>query len=298
MRDSNRASDYMKTYSVSERGHIFEFDDPFMANVYVILGDTTVFICDTYCGPESMVSVADHINKQGHAEKPKVIFISHADYDHYWGNCHFPNAVILGHMLAYDRVLREGTNTLEKYHNHAKGDVIIVPPNTLFETRLLFVDEGIEFFHTPGHTMDSCSCYDRRDKVLFVGDNVEAPLPYVNHLDIDKYIDTLEHYLELQWKAFVAGHDPVQRDAELIKQNIVYLKKMRDWSVDLEDLPEKAVGVHLISLESLIPELKMANIPERAFTHYKEALDMIRLMEKTERVREIEDKFTEFLKDH
>ena len=88
----------------------------------------------------------------------------------------------------------------------AKEEIVIVLPNRTFSDRLAFEEDGIEFFHSPGHTADSSSCYDRVDRVLFVGDNVEEPLHYENTDDLGDYTRTLNHYLELDAKHIVTSH--------------------------------------------------------------------------------------------
>ncbi len=59
-----------------------------------------------------------------------------------------------------------------------------------------FAEEGVEFYFTSGHTEDSCSCFDHIDKTLFVGDNVESPVPHINELNVTAYVSTLEEYLK------------------------------------------------------------------------------------------------------
>ncbi|MHA1666582.1 MAG: MBL fold metallo-hydrolase, partial [Candidatus Thorarchaeota archaeon] len=171
----------MKVEKISSRGLFFSFEDPYYTNVHVILGNYHVFILDTFLGNDSMRLVQKTIAEEGHSDKPIVVFNSHADYDHYWGNGAFKDAMIIGHEQCKSRILAEGEASLVKYADHQRGVIELIPPNRTFQETLRFEKDGVEFFHTPGHTLDSASCYDMVDKILFVGDNVESPFPYLNH---------------------------------------------------------------------------------------------------------------------
>ncbi|HBE73203.1 MAG TPA: Zn-dependent hydrolase, partial [candidate division Zixibacteria bacterium] len=97
-----------------------------------------------------------------------------------------------------------------------------VLPGLTYGSRLCFEDDGVEFFHTPGHTEDSSSCYDRVDGVLLAGDNVELPLPYLYWDKLGRYLETLEGYLKLGASRVIAGHHPLVT-GDIIGGNMEYL---------------------------------------------------------------------------
>jgi cyclase len=227
------------------RGILVSFDDPYFTNVYIIFADEHVFVLDTFLGNGSMQIVENLICNAGYSGMPIVIFNSHADYDHYWGNGAFKKPSIVGHELCRARIISEGAESLLKYADHKRGNVKLVPPNLTFQKSLKFEDEGISFFYTPGHTLDSSSCFDERDGVLFVGDNVESPIPYMNHPNFEQYIRTLEAYLELDWKTVIAGHDPPMENSNLIRQNIDYLRSFKDWCLDLNSMDKAMAHRHI-----------------------------------------------------
>lgn len=235
----------MNVERIGNRGLLFSFEDPYYSNVLVILGENHVFVLDTFLGNDSMKIVQNKIAEEGYAGKPIVVFNSHADYDHYWGNGAFKNALIIGHELCKARVLAEGEASLEEYADHQRGEIELIPPKRIFQETLIFEDEGVKFFHTPGHTLDSSSCFDERDGVLFVGDNVESPLPYLNHVNFDQYIRTLKSYLEFDWEYIIAGHDPPFTGPDLINLNIDYLQRFRDWSLDLDSFSATELHHHV-----------------------------------------------------
>ena len=261
----------MKFEKVGNRGLLFSFEDPYLTNVHVILGIDHVFVLDTFLGNDSMERVLSIITEQGHEGKQIIVFNSHADYDHYWGNGAFKDATIVGHEQCKTRILAEGEASLVKHADHQRGEIELIPPNRTFQETLRFEEEGVKFFHTPGHTLDSASCYDRVDKVLFVGDNVESPFPYLNHVNFDQYIRTLKSYLKVDWKYIVAGHDPLMKKPDLIKQNIDYLQKFRDWKLDLDSMSTQELHRHVDhNLSAIKEELMKSKEKESLLKHMKE----------------------------
>ena len=263
----------MKFEKVGSRGLLFSFEDPYYTNVHVILGNTNVFVLDTFLGNDSMKIVKSTIAEEGYECKSIVVFNSHADYDHYWGNGAFKEATIVGHELCKARVITEGEASLVKYADHQRGMVELMPPNRTFQETLDYESEGVKFFHTPGHTLDSSSCFDKRDGVLFVGDNVESPIPYLNHANFDQYIRSLELYLELDWKFIIAGHDPILEKPDLIKQNIDYLQKFRDWNLDLDSFSVKKLHRHVEHNIKTIKDELMKSEHKQALIKHLEELD-------------------------
>lgn len=261
----------MKVEKIGSRGLLFSFNDPYYTNVLVILGNNHVFVLDTFLGNDSMKLVQNKIAEEGHAGKQIVVFNSHADYDHYWGNGAFKNAMIVGHEHCKERVLAEGEASLVKHADHQRGEIELMPPNRTFQETLKFEDEGVKFFYTPGHTLDSASCYDMVDNVLFAGDNVESPFPYLNHVNFNQYIRTLKLYLEYDWKYFVTGHDPLMEKPYLIKQNIDYLQKFRDWSLDIDSMSTQEFHRHVEhNLEAIKDELMKGKHKHAVIKHLDE----------------------------
>jgi cyclase len=235
----------MTIEKVSDRGTLVSLDDPFLTNIYVISGYEYVFILDTGFGLESLGPLQHELKKQRYKDKKIIVFNSHGDYDHYWGNGAFHNALIVSHYLCQDRISSEGHESLRTHSQDKRGEVIITPPNFMFTDKLSFPNEEIEFFYTPGHTLDSATCFDTVDRVLFVGDNVESPLPYLNHPNFDQYIETLESYLELDWNLLISGHDPPLKTPDLIIRNIDYLRHFVEWSFDLQKFSEAELHRHV-----------------------------------------------------
>ncbi|RDE15322.1 MAG: Zn-dependent hydrolase [Candidatus Thorarchaeota archaeon] len=262
----------MSSSRTGTRGILVSFDEPFFTNVYIIFGNEHVFVLDTFLGNDPMKIVRHLIEDEGCASMPLIIFNSHADYDHYWGNGAFKDASIVGHEHCRQRIISEGEASLVKYANHVRGKVELLPPTRTFQEALRYEDEEVAFFHTPGHTLDSSSCFDDKDRILFVGDNVESPIPYLNHANFEEYIRSLESYLELDWKLIIAGHDPPLRESHLIKRNIDYLRKFKDWSIDLGALSSSELHRHIHdNLKTIRAELIRSKDRQAAMKHLEEA---------------------------
>jgi len=261
----------MSTTRIGTRGVLVSYEEPYHTNVYIVFGDEHVFVLDTFLGNDSMKIVHQLIENEGCKGKPIVVFNSHADYDHYWGNGAFKDATIVGHEHCKERVLAEGEASLVKYAVHQRGEIELIPPNRTFREALRFDGEDVKFFHTPGHTLDSSSCLDERDGVLFVGDNVESPIPYLNHVNFDQYISTLKSYLELDCKFIIAGHDPLLEKPDLVKENIEYLRQFINWSLDLDSFSVDKLHRHVEhNLKTIKDELMKSKHKESAMKHFEE----------------------------
>ena len=280
----------MKATKLGTRGMVFEFQDPYPHYGYVIDGIETVFVCDTACGPESMEPVLKHIQDIGASGKDVVVFNTHAHYDHFWGNCSFPGAMIISHRLCRDTMPTLHAEALKNYGDHMRGEVELVLPNVVFDERLEFIDERVVFFHSSGHTADSSACLDLIDKVLIVGDNVETPVPYLYEYNIDEYITSLKVYLDTEWTHLVSGHDPVQTNRELVSKNLEYLKEWSEWEVDLDKLDEHGRGFHIMNLAELAEKIPIKSITPKMLAYYKIAKERLEKQEQTPEIEALLEK--------
>jgi glyoxylase-like metal-dependent hydrolase (beta-lactamase superfamily II) len=278
----------MKVTQIGQRGRVFAFEDPFLTNVYVIIGDKRVFVCDTFCGPDSMKTVVDYLQQQGHGSLPIVVFNSHSHYDHIWGNSFFKGALIISQRECPRLIDVEGPQALLNYAADKKGDVHLAKPNTTFEKRISFSEEEVEFFHSPGHTIDSASCYDSRDKVLFVSDNVESTMPYLYQSNLLLYIDTMKGYLKRDWNFLVTGHDPVSQNDDLVRSNLDYLLKVKDWTLKIEDLPIEARIHHFNNIATISEEMEEMEHSKEMLLHFQGAIDYLGSQDETAQTKELQ----------
>jgi len=241
-----------RTVRIGSRGFLFCFPDLGGTNTLVIEGTSFRFFLDTFLGPDPIREIESYM-VQALGVKTAVAFNSHADWDHIWGNSVFCDRIIIAHVDCRRRAMVEGPGDLVRYAEHMHGRVELVLPSCLFETRLDFPDEQVSFFHTPGHTRDSSSCFDAADGVLFAGDNVESPVPYVSSPDLEAYIRTLESYLALGPRVVVPGHGE-PRDLGLVASNLEYLRALSRGETrrtnDLSTLDRHAANLRVLDRKS------------------------------------------------
>lgn len=127
-------------------------------------------------------------------------------------------------------MLERGAFDLNANSGKVRGPVTILPPGLTFSDRLTLEDEGVEFWYAPGHTVDSSVCYDRRDRILYLGDLAEDPIPYLDDEDLTRYLGTLQRILDHQAEVLVTAHSGViSRD--LVRKNMGYISAVRDGNI-------------------------------------------------------------------
>ncbi len=288
----------MDSQRIGSRGMVFTFSDPYHFNVYVIIGNRCMFICDTFCGPDPMEEIIESLKGHGFDTKStrRIAFNSHHHYDHIWGNSVFSEDTILAHEACKELIHQHGEESLRKYRDHAKGEVELTYPNVLFYQRIEFPEEQVVFFHSPGHTEDSASCLDLKDKVLFVGDNVETPIPFFYQPSFKAYETTMREYASLKWKTMIASHDPILEDDRLLKRNLEYIQELSTWKVDFDTLDENTLSMHLMNLGSLAEIMNPKEIGDEAIEHFKEALGYLYVIRPEEWRLETESKIKSLIR--
>jgi glyoxylase-like metal-dependent hydrolase (beta-lactamase superfamily II) len=268
----------MKVQKVGSRGYLFTFDEPYKTNLYVIAATNHLFICDTFLGPDPIKDVMKFLDKEKCTSKPVVVFNSHYDYDHIWGNSEFKDSIILAHELCRNVIKDEGEDHLKKYEYHKRGEITLTLPNVVFKE-------------------DSSSCYDCVDKVLFVGDNLESPYPYIRILNIETYIETLEEYLTRNAKFIVSGHDDLMKDDQVIKSNLTYLKNLNQNQVDSTKFSKEQRGIHYSNITQLGELKAQAGMKESALEYYNEAAKLLNEAEDSPNVEKLKEQIGKIIED-
>ncbi|MCK5303969.1 MAG: MBL fold metallo-hydrolase [Candidatus Heimdallarchaeota archaeon] len=287
----------MKATKVGSRGYFFSFDDPYFTTLYVINGKNRIFICDTFLGPVPMREVLKFLEKEGVKDKEIVVFNTHYDYDHIWGNQLFENSVILAHELCVKELKETGEDDLKQFEAHKKGDVKLILPNTDFKEKLVFSDDGVEFYHTPGHTADSSSCYDSVDKVLIVGDNLESPFPYIRILNVKEYANSLREYLSRDAEIIVSGHDEIMNSDRLLRENLEYLENFTSKKIDRKNFTKKHRGIHFSNVKTVGELLKKEGKKAEALEYYREAAEILTEAEHVPQIDELKKSIGDIIEE-
>ena len=165
----------MKITELTKRSIMFtvpEDGEGGIVNMNLILGKKHNFIIDTGTGESNVKAMLDYI---GNDTKPIITIITHAHWDHIFGNSALKDEIIVSHTLARS-IMDESWDTVVERILKERGEFVDANlhkclPNLLFENSLHFPEDGISLFHTPGHSDDGISVYDAVDKALYVGDN-------------------------------------------------------------------------------------------------------------------------------
>lgn len=216
----------MIIHKISRQAAAFAFDniESFSTYIYLLEKSSRYYLIDTCCGEDSIRRALDQANIN--PEKETVIINTHFHWDHVWGNGYFKDNIIIGHELCGEFLNRFWDSQLEQNGRYQDGPVEKVLPNWTFTKKILLKNDGLEIFHSPGHTRDSISVFDHRDKILYAGDNLEKPIVYVESDDLQAYIKTLEKYLSYKPKKIFAGHtlDLTEKD---ILNTLGYLQALQ-----------------------------------------------------------------------
>lgn len=192
-------------------------------NCFVVRGVARNYIIDTGFGSETSSAAMDLAD----GGKPTIVINTHYHWDHIWGNGFFGNGIIIGHDRILAKIESEWDNMLGRNPECRAGTIEKKLPNLTFNAEMTFADDGIELFHTPGHSEDSISVFSRRDSVLFAGDNIgdneENFCPYLD-CDVGGYIASMEKCLDKHPLIVVSGHYDVT-DGIILKKLIDHYKK-------------------------------------------------------------------------
>ncbi len=285
----------MDLQKVGSRGYLFTFNSPYLTNVYVINAPKHIYVLDTFLGPTPMKLIKDQLVSEGVKDKPYIAFNSHADYDHYWGNQEFSQGWIIAHDSAHRRIQAQGDESLKEYGQHSMGEVKITQPNLLFRKKLTLPEDKIEFIYTPGHTGDSASVWDPVDHLLFVGDNLEAPFPQVNLLNLKDWQTSLEEYIKLNPAIIISGHDKMMKDQKLLLENLEYIKGLQSLKIPRASWTEQHRLIHYRNLRRLGGLFAGRGDPRRAADYYHEAITVLSESEKTPENTERRSRLDELL---
>ena len=215
----------MKTNYLAPDSCIFEFDELTDYKTYVasIYRNHTIYLIDTFLGPEAMHQIMRYLEK--HFSYQQVVVINtHYHFDHIWGNCYFENSTIIAHHQCKENIKNLFWQEAQSNYAYRLGDVSMQLPTFTFESSLSLEDD-LTAFYSPGHTDDSISIYDAKTKILYVGDNLERPLLHTESKDLNAYLNTLKYYQKLPINTITAGHT-LSLTKDDLQQSIAYLESL------------------------------------------------------------------------
>jgi glyoxylase-like metal-dependent hydrolase (beta-lactamase superfamily II) len=206
-------------------------------DVFALITQRYLIFVDTSATPEQMSAVVAALQPERAGRQPLVI-LTHADYDHAWGNAVFAPAgavpaPIIGHALTRER-LRSPAAAEELARRLAEqprfASVRLIAPDIAYSERLE-IDGGdltLELLHTPGHTPDHTVIWIPALRLLLAGDAVERPWPYVYAAeDLPILRATLARLEALGAERIAVCHGGVS-DPTLIAANSAYFDTLEE----------------------------------------------------------------------
>ncbi len=194
-----------------------------------------LIFCDTSATTEQAAAIVASLTAELRGRLPLVI-LSHADYDHCWGNAVFaPDgalpATIIGHALTRERLLSQEalTELAEKRRIEPRfASVRLVAPDIAFTERLEVAggDLSLELLHASGHTPDHSVIWIPTLRLLLAGDAVERPFPYVHSgAALPTLRATLARLEAMDAESIAVCHGAIA-DPALIGRNIAYFDEV------------------------------------------------------------------------
>lgn len=200
---------YMFTQNIEQWGGL-------PLNLGLIKAEYRNYLIDTGLGSNNSIEIIEYLKD---SEKPLVVINSHAHWDHVWGNFDFKECLIVAHeecrKLLEDDWDSDFETVTTKFEGIADGEVKKCLPNVTFKHELTFEDDQILLFHTPGHTSNCISVYDKVTKVLYVGDAIGdqgiTNLQYIPYINTNKETmrETIQLWKQMDIDQIVVGHNQI-----------------------------------------------------------------------------------------
>lgn len=209
----------MKIKEITDSWTMFSYYDlGIPTNIFIIKKGNNLTVIDTYLGQHYIKNITDNISHSN-----LCVFNSHYDWDHIWGNYFFSNDKIISSEKTKQNIIKYSEKQKKSNPEFIHEKFEIVLPNFTFEEN--YENENFRFFITPGHTEDSSSLFDKDEKILFTGDNLELPVPYYKKELKDIHIKTLENYMNIDWEILLNSHNDRILTKNDLEKNIKYLKE-------------------------------------------------------------------------
>lgn len=202
----------MEVIELSQRHIIFKAElEGWDLHLHLIKAQHQNYLIDTGIGEKSLVPIWEYLKGE---TKPLVIINTHYHWDHIYGNYHFSKNLIVSHQMCRELSFETWQESLVQAKAYTDEIAEMKLANLVFDHQLVFPEDDLFLFHTPGHTLDGISIYDAREGVLNMGDNLgDTYDEIVPTLDSSKavYLESLNKCKELEPKICISGHCGIQK---------------------------------------------------------------------------------------
>lgn len=232
-------------YKVSEVAkNVWLIDDNGSDNMYLIEGADSALLVDTGLGVADLVSVAKKIT-----DKPLIVVNTHGHPDHSGANYQFEKVYLHKDDIDAARMFASEEQRIRNSASMLQGEkpkAQDIYNGKIYTTQLLPISEGyifdlgdrkIEVMETPGHTPGSICFLDRKNKMLFSGDNNNSLvwLFLQGCSPLSEYLRTLEMQATRlnEFTTLYPGHGPAV-ESTFINEQIICVKAILDGSCKSE----------------------------------------------------------------
>jgi glyoxylase-like metal-dependent hydrolase (beta-lactamase superfamily II) len=273
---------------ISENVYWFQSEVYAQVTAGVIVGPQWAVLVDTLALPEESLAIRDFVEKELETEI-RYIINTHYHADHTWGNCFFPNAMIVAHAKCRQLLEERGIPAMEeaRKQNQIFRQSRIVLPHITFEEGEITLRVGkknLTIMPAPGHSPDGIMVLVDEDRILFAGDAF-MPIPFIVDGDLEEITSSIKKISRLGLENIVQGHGDVILRGEIdaaVKENITYLTNIRKVAkaatrrrAALEFLQENGIescGKSRVYLGGLAEELHRRNL-RALYLREKEAVE-------------------------
>jgi len=261
---------------VSEDIYVFTSEVYAQVTAGVVIYPEGAVVIDTMAFPFETAEIKDFVEKRLGAHVRFLIY-THYHADHTNGAYLFPEAQVIAHKLARERLDTVGRQGLarakEQSPELAAAEVVL--PNLLLEDGRLslhLAKKSLQIFHTPGHSPDSISVLLKEDRILFAGDMM-MPLPHFVDGDPDELARSMQAIPGMSLENVVQGHGELVLRGEIddaVRSNLKYLDSVRRKVEQMvrrgrprdavRDIDIESCGKSRIPLNGLVTQLHTANM--------------------------------------
>ncbi len=206
-----------------------------VSNAGLLIGDRSATLIDTLMVPSLNGPFLESIRKATSLPVRQIIH-THHHIDHIGGDFLFPDAEVMVHKAARERILRSGAlkPLFSKFMPRFAEEfefLEITPPTITFESDLsvyLGSREVQLIVMGPAHTPGDVGVYLPEEKILFSGDIAFFYVtPLAHEGTLRGWVKACERILQMDVEIIVPGHGPVgtKEDVKLVRE---YLLRLQD----------------------------------------------------------------------
>jgi glyoxylase-like metal-dependent hydrolase (beta-lactamase superfamily II) len=206
-----------------------------ISNAGLLIGDRGATLIDTLMVPSLNQPFVEAIQKAT-ASPVRRILHTHHHIDHIGGDSFFPDAEIMVHQAARDRILRSGllkpifARFMPRFA--AEFDKVeIRPPTLTFDHDLTLYLGDLEvrvIALGPAHTTGDAGVYLPKEKILFSGDIAFFYVsPLAHEGTLNGWVAACDRIFQMDVETIVPGHGPIgtKADLKLVREYLLQIQE-------------------------------------------------------------------------